>query len=82
MRNVFNRLTRTEDPVFVLPKLLGRPGLFGSGAVQLAHARPASAYPERRRITITDVRLASLGIALNQGREVNPHNTLNRKGRP
>ncbi len=68
--------------MFVLQKLLARPGLFRSGAAQLAPARPASANVERPRITIADVRLASLGIALNQGREVNPHNTVTLGGRP
>ena len=68
--------------MFVLQKLLGRPGLFGSGAAQLAPARPASVYPERPRISINAVRLASLGIALNPIGEPNTRRTLNRGGRP
>ncbi|MHB1669541.1 MAG: hypothetical protein ACYCSR_11195 [Thiomonas sp.] len=68
--------------MFVLQKLLARPGLFRSGAVQLAPARPASVNVERPRLTITAVRLASLGIALDPIGEPNAHRTLNRGGRP
>ncbi|MHB8921558.1 MAG: hypothetical protein ACYC3A_03680 [Halothiobacillus sp.] len=69
--------------MFLLQKLLGRPGgLFRSGAVQLAPPHPAPVRAERPRMTITDVCLASLGIALDQIGEYNTLRTLNRGGRP
>lgn len=68
--------------MFVLQKLLARPGLFRSGAVQLAPARPASANVERPRITINAVRLASLGITLDPIGEHNTRHSVTRGGRP
>ncbi len=52
--------------MFVLQKLLARPGLFRRGAVRLAPARPSASPDQRPRITLADVRLASLGIVLDR----------------
>ncbi len=68
--------------MFVLQKLLARPGLFRSGSVQLAPARPASVNVESPRTSINAVRLASLGIALNPIGEPNTRRILNHGGRP
>jgi hypothetical protein len=81
-RNVCSRLTRTEVPMFLLQKCFARPGLFRSGVVQLAPPRTACVHTERSRITINDVRLASLGIALDAIGNNTPSSASNRGVRP
>lgn len=53
----------------IFKKLRGAVAPFRSGAAQLAPARPGAPVDDRWRITLNDVRLASLGIVLDQERQ-------------
>ena len=66
--------------MFVLQKLSVCAGLFRSGTVQLAPPHPAPFNAPR--ITIADLRLATLGVVLDRLDRHRARSTLNHGGRP